>query len=312
MGKSNPRSFLRGRRIRVTRLDECFRPVYGEDSVAVTKGFVSVAYTANTIDSDEINQTNASGEVCIYEPSQPSLTGYGVEIVFCEVDPEVFSLITGQEVYLDEDGNAIGFSVGTDIDIADSRFAFELWMGTKGSDTCSDPTAQGNYGYLLLPALQGGIVGGFTVENGAVNFTITGATTRDGNQWGKGPFNVMMVGGQPAPLLTALNPKKHLLLIGTTVAPPEPYAGTRPLLDPDATPITAVVAAEGTSPMEAAITFTGASTAPVHVEFGDGTWDYVEPGTAGVTHVYAANGTYTVRASSNGTWVQSSVTIPFP
>ena len=309
---SKPKTYLRGRRIRATRLDACFRPVYGEDSQAVTKGFVSVGYTANTVDSDEINQTNASGEICIYEPSQPSLTGYTVEIVFCEVDPEMFSLITGQEVYLDGDGNAIGFSVGTDIDIAESRFAFELWLGTKASDVCSDPNAQGDYGYLLLPALQGGIVGDFTVENGAVNFTITGATTRDGNQWGNGPYNVMMVGGVPAPLLTPLSPKKHLLLIGTTVAPPEPFAGTRPLLDPEATPITAVVGVEGSSPTETDFTFTGGSTDPVWIEFGDGTWDYILEGSTGASHVYAANGTYQVRASSNNTWVTTTVTIPWP
>jgi hypothetical protein len=312
MRKSQSTSYLQGRRIRMTRLDACFRPVYGDDSVAVSKGFVSVSYTANTVESDEINQQNASGEVCLYEPSQPSLTGYGVEIVFCEVDPELFSLVTGQEVYLDGDGNPIGFSVGTDIDISESRFAFELWMGTKKTDTCANPNAQGKYGYLLLPALQGGIVTDFEVQNGAINFTITGAATRDGNQWGKGPFNVMLVGGNPAPLVTAISPQKHLLLINVEVAPPEPYVGTRPLMDPEATPITAIVAAEGASPMEAAFTFTGGSTDPVWTEFGDGTWDFVEPGSAGASHVYAANGTYTVRATSNGTWVQTTVTVPFP
>ena len=309
---SNSTAYLRGRRIRVTKLDGCFRPVYGEDSQAVSKEFTEVTYTANTIDSDEINQQNASGEVCIFEPSQPSLTGYTVDITFCKVDPEMFALITGQEVYLDGDGNSIGFSVGTDIDIADSRFGFELWMGTKGTDVCADPTAQGSFGYLLLPALQGGIVGDISVTNGAINFTITGATTRDGNQWGSGPYDVMMVAGVPAPLLTPLSPQKHLLLINTSVAPPEPFVGTRPLLDPDSTAITAITAAEGTSPTEAVFTFTGATTDPVWVEFGDGTWDYVEAGTSGATHVYATNGTFTARASTNGTWVETQVTIPFP
>ena len=39
---------------------------------------------------------NAAGEVCVFEPSETSFTGYGVEISFCEVDVELFSLATGQ------------------------------------------------------------------------------------------------------------------------------------------------------------------------------------------------------------------------
>lgn len=302
---------VKGRRMRATRLDGCGRIVYGEDSQAVSKGFVSVAWEANTLDSDEINQTNAAGERCIYEPAETELVGYTLTAVFCEVDPELFSLITGQRVYLDENGDAIGFTINTKINLNDRGYALEVWTGAPKGDACTDPTAAGRFGYFLAPFLVGGYIDGYTVENGAINFTITGAKTRDGNQWGEGPYNVMSVGGQPAPLLTPLDPNDHKLLIWVTVAPPEPFYGTRPVLDPAMTPISAVVAVEGTSPTEASLTFTGASAAPVQVDFGDGTWDYVEPGTAGATHVYSSNGTYTVRASSNGTWVETAVTIPF-
>jgi hypothetical protein len=41
-------SLVKGRRIRLTRLDACGRPVYGESSAVVSKGFISVAFTANT------------------------------------------------------------------------------------------------------------------------------------------------------------------------------------------------------------------------------------------------------------------------
>lgn len=305
-------SLVRGRRIRVTKVDACGRPVYGDDSQAVSKGFISVGFTANMTNSDEVNQTNASGESCIYEPSEPSLRGYGVEIQFCEVDPELFSLVTGQEVYLDANGDAIGLSIGTDIEVSDQAFALELWAGSPAVDACVDPNAQGTFGYLLMPYLKGGVVGDFSVTNGAVTFTITGATTRDGNAWGRGPYNMMLSAGVPAPLVTALHPKKHVLMILVDVAPPEIFTGARPLLDPDSTPITAIVATEGGSPSEADFVFTGASTAPVWIDFGDDEWDYVAPGTAGSSHTYAANGTYTVTASSNGTFITASVVIPFP
>lgn len=310
---SQGRGAVRGRRIRVTRVDGCGRPIFGEDSQAVSKGFISVAWTANTIESEEINQTNANGERCIYEPAEPELTGYTLEMQFCEVDPELFSLVTGQRVYYDGDGMAIGIAVNTDVSLEDRGFALEVWAGAPAGDACVNPNAQGSFGYFLAPYLKGGILGDYTVENGAVTFTITGATTRNGNGWGSGPYNVMLNGGVPAPLVTPLEPNDHKLLIWVGVAPPELFYGTRPVLDPEATPISAVVATEGSSPTEADFAFTGASAGvPVWVEFGDGTWDYIANGTDGASHVYAENGTYTVRASSNGTWVTTTVEIPFP
>ncbi len=309
---SKGRGAVKGRRIRATRLDGCGRVVYGEASQAVSKGFVSVAWTANTIDTDEINQQNAAGERCIYEAAESELTGYTLTLVFCEVDPEMFSLITGQRVYLDENGDAIGFAINTDVKLSDQGWALEVWAGAPATDACDNPTAQGEFGYFLAPYLRGGILSDYTIENGAVNFTITGAVTRNGNRWGVGPYDVMMNGGVPGPLITPLEPNDHKLLIWVTVAPPEPFYGTRPVLDPEATPITAVAGVVGDSPMEADFTFTGAAAdVPVWIDFGDGSWDYVPSGVTGASHVYAANGTYTVRATSNGTWVTSQVVIPF-
>src|SRR5687768_3194952 len=186
-------SLVKGRRIRVTSLDACGRPIYGDDSQVVSKGFISVAFTANTTESDEINVTNAAGEVCVYEAAVTSLVGYGIEIAFCEVDPELFALVTGQPVVLAADGTTvIGFDVDTKIGLENSNFALELWAGSPTGDACATEGAQGSFGYLLLPFLTGGILGDFTVENGSVTFTLTGANTKEGNAWGTGPYNVML------------------------------------------------------------------------------------------------------------------------
>jgi len=302
-------SLVKGRRIRVTKLDGCGRPVYGENSQAVSSGFISVALTANTTESDEINVTNAAGEVCVFEPSTTSLTGYGVEIQFCEVDPDLFALITGQDPYGTAD-NIVGFTVNTKLKASDSGFALELWAGSASGDACSDAGAQGNYGYMLLPFLQGGIIGDFTVENAAVTFTITGANTRDGNGWGVGPYeDVFVQGAALTALPQALDPNDALLTILTTAAPPEAACGTRPLLDPTITPVTAVTAT--VAGMTASFAPDPADlVAPFYYEFGDGTWDYTEPSVMGaIQHTYAKPGTYTVKVSTNGEWVTTPVTI---
>lgn len=313
---SKPGKSMEGHTIRATSVDACGRVVYGESSQAVSEGFISVAWTANTSDVAEIVQENARGQRCIYRRAKTSLTGYTVTITFCEVDPELFSLITGQRVYLDANGDAVGFAINTDVDLGDRGFALEVWTGSPPSeDGCTNPNAAGRWGYFLAPFLKGGLLGDYSVENGAINFTIQGATTEDGNAWGVGPYNVMLDGaGQPAPLNTPLLAKDHKLMIWVEVAPPEAFYGTRPVLDPSTTALTALAVTEGTGPTEAVFAFTGSTAdGPVWIDFGDGQWDYVANGTTGSTHSYATNGTYTARASSNGrTWVTSQVVIPFP
>lgn len=301
-------SYLRGRRLRLTRTDGCGRPVYGEDSSVVTKGMTTVAYTANTTESEEISVTNAAGEVCVFEPAEVTVTGYSVEISFCEVDPELFSMVTGQEVYLDAFGNAIGFTVDTQKSLEAQGFALELWMGAGAADACAEG-GTGKYGYLALPYLKGGILGDFTVENGAVTFTITGGSTRDGNAWGVGPYSDIMLTSLsvPGPLITPLTSTQHLLLIQTDVAPPEPACGARPLLDPEETVLTSITGTEAAA-YEVDFTTTPAATSPVYWDFGDGTWDYVSaPGATSHTYPTAVGVEYTARASTNGVWVETTV-----
>lgn len=301
-------TLVRGRRMRVYRLDFCGRRVYGADSQAVSKGFVSIGLTANTTESSEISVEDADGEVIVLEPAEENLAGYGAEIVFRQVDPEMFAIITGQNPYLDYNGDAIGFSVNTKIKA--KRFALEVWAGVHGGDACENPEAQGDFGYMLLPHLKGGIVGDITVENGAINFTITGARSLDGNYWGTGAFPVVLnAASTPALLPTALDRDDHFLAITTGVAPPEVVCGARPLLDPTELPLTAVAG----SVVGSTATFTPTPAdvvAPAYYDFGDGEFEYLAEGAmAATTHTYAAPGEYKVKATTNNITVETTVTV---
>ncbi len=313
---TKPLSFVKGRRLRATRLDTCGRPVYGDDSQVVTKGVISVGYTANTTETDEINVPDMSGEVCVYEAAVTQLVGYAVEIQFCRVDPELLSLITGQPVVLGSDGNTvIGFDIDTKIALTNSNFALELWAGAPSSGSACLPGATGNFGYILLPFVSNGILGDFTVENGAVTFTITGANTLEGNAWGVGPYKDIMLDDSvtpvPGPMSTPVSTTVALRTILVDLAPPEPQDGARPLLDPSVASLTSIAGVEGDNPQTAEFTTTPAATGPVYWQFGDGTWDYVAaPGAT--EHEYDSPGTYTVSAQQNGKTVTTTVTVPFP
>lgn len=222
-------SLIRGRRMRVTQVDNCGNPLVG-GQFAVSKGFISIAFTANTNEIDAIEVTNANGETCASEPARSEFTGYGLEFTFCDVDPCIFSMMTGQPTVEDAGGDVVGFRMNSKISTSDYAFALEVWMGSPGS-ACEG--VAGAYGYLLLPFVRAGVIGDFTIENAAVNFVVTGASTQDGNTWGSGPYDVVDDGtGTAGPLPEPLDAYDHLYQVYSTVAPPEPTEGCSPIVGP--------------------------------------------------------------------------------
>jgi hypothetical protein len=214
--------------MRATRLDTCGRIKSSGSSAIVSDGFVSVALTSTTVETDAITQTNAAGRQCINEPSDPQWTNFGVAITFCQVDPELYSMMTGQPVVYDSAGDAVGFQVNSDVRTSDANFALEVWSGA-GSGVACEEDAAGSFGYSLLPFITGGVIGDFTIENAAVTFTVTNARTKDGTAWGVGPYDVVpAAGGVASPLLKALSTKNHLHVQYTTIAPPEPACAVIP------------------------------------------------------------------------------------
>lgn len=215
-------TLVRGRAMRVTRLNACGDPVLGPASTVASEGFISVGLTANTEEGETISQANANGKICILDEPAPTFTGYSVEVQFCNVDPDLYALMTGQSIVTDDAStpNTVGFQVNSDVSLDDSGFALELWSSVPGA-ACGD-TGDPSYGYMLIPFLKGGVIGDFTIENAAITFTITGANSKDGNSWGVGPYDVIKdSSGAPGPLLEELPTTNHLHMQLTTQPPPD-------------------------------------------------------------------------------------------
>lgn len=222
-GQSFP--LVRGRTMRLTKLDGCCQPLGGADGTVVTEGFVSVALSTEITEGEEITVINANGQTCVRDVAPDEFNGYTVEITFCEVQPCVFSMLTGQPVIEDGGGDPIGFRMNSDIVAQDSGFALEVWMGVPGV-ACTGDT--GAFGYMLLPCLSGGVIGDFTIENAAITFTVTGASTKDGNGWGVGPY-------VDTPLNDPLDVNDHLAVVFTETTPPDETDGCETLVLPTAT-----------------------------------------------------------------------------
>jgi hypothetical protein len=212
-------SLVRGRVMRVTRLDACGKVIPGAESAIVSDGFITVGLTAQTDEGTTISVTNAAGDICILDEPCPTFTGYEIAIEFCGVNPTLYKLLTGQNSVLDSAGNSVGFRMNSDVNACNVGFALEVWSQVPTS-VC-EPGSGTNYGYFLVPFSKGGIISDFTIGNDVVNFSLAGTKSKDGSAWGVGPYNVISgAGGSPAPLALAINPADHLHMQLTTVPPP--------------------------------------------------------------------------------------------
>jgi hypothetical protein len=217
---------LQGSTLRVTRLDVCGNPEFGDCAYGVSDGYVSATITPNTEEGERFLQRTASGRAIVNQRGAPILNWYDVSIQFQEVDPELFTILTGLDPYYDDQDRVIGFPV-TESQFATANFALELWMGNaEEACTGADPF----YGYNLLPwVTEGALAEDITITNDLITFTVVGRT-RKGTPWGVGPYDVVVLeNGDPSPLYTAIPDDTHHLPIWTQLAPPEAECGCQSL-----------------------------------------------------------------------------------
>lgn len=218
---------VRGTRMRLTRLDECCAvlPVATPCAYLVSKGFVSVAYSPEISEAEEIELKNASGDVCVSDPGCDVVKWVNLTLSLCNVDPDILNFVTGSPIVLDIGGNNVGNRIQSG-KACETNFALEVWTDIPGA-VCSSSAAK-QYGYFLAPCIGGGVLGDWTIENDALNLELT-AKARSGSSWGNGPWDVddstVAAGIVPGPLLTPIGATDMIDLHMTTVPPPDETAG---------------------------------------------------------------------------------------
>jgi hypothetical protein len=175
---------IKGKTVRLTRLDECGDVIEGSCSTLVSDCFVSVTMTGEYEAGEEFIQKNAWGELCINDKDPDILKRVSVAIQFAEINPDALDIIAQANPVI-SGGNTIGASFGTDINA--SSFALEVWTKRTGVD-CTTPGTQ-DYGYFLAPFIRNGKVDGdITIENGALTITLMGEAFPASASWGAGPY----------------------------------------------------------------------------------------------------------------------------
>jgi hypothetical protein len=214
---------IQGTTMRVQSVNSCGTPLTGSCVSATSTGFVSVEMQDQVESGQEIIVMNAAGLLCVNEKSPKQLKWIDVTITFCNVDPEMFGLITGSTLVLNDAATpaAVGFQTRTS-NYAAGAFGLEVWTNMSAAACVTLGTfSLVPYGYFLMPNVVEGTVGDLKIENGAVSFTVSGRT-KQGANWGLGPKNVLanMTTGIAEKLLVALPSDTHRHLQWTYLAPP--------------------------------------------------------------------------------------------
>lgn len=215
-------------RVRVTKLNSCGLPITGCSTV-VSDGIISIGMTKEYEDRQEFFVKNGDGVFCVAETNPPVLKWINLELTFCNVDPEMFNIMSAEPLVMDDAviPNATGFST-EEGSAANANFAFEGWtrLSGNGGVACSGGV---EYGYVLFPWVVEGTIGDITFENGAANFTLSGRTHRD-SPWGLGPYFVDYSDNPagsttPIRLLTPIGSRQHHRMFTTRLAPPTATCG---------------------------------------------------------------------------------------
>lgn len=222
---------VKGKTLRLSKINGCGMPIAGARNRLVTNGYVSLSLTAVMKDAADLTQDNAEGLTCFEDRTAPERRWYTPALELCGVDPDVVTMLTGWETILDGALDVVGFRDDKKIE-SDFGIAMELWTSGKSEDDCPDipdsdailsATGSGRkYGYFLFGGTEW-MPGDITIGASVATLTLTGKTIALPH-WGKGPYNVLTANGLPGGvanrLSTATSKKEHLTVFRTALAPP--------------------------------------------------------------------------------------------
>lgn len=175
---------IKGKVVRLTRLDECGVPVIGSCSTLVSECFVSVTLSPEFEEGDEYLEKNAWGEACILDKNADFIKWINVSINFAEINPDALDIITAANPVTSA-GSVIGASYGQSMN--EAAFALEVWTKRTNATTCS--TSAPEWGYFVVPFVRNGrLDGDVTIENAALTLSMVGQGWPAPTAWDETPY----------------------------------------------------------------------------------------------------------------------------
>lgn len=137
-------SIVRGCQVRFTALDECGVPVPESEpfSRISSDAYVSLNFSPDVEEGEEIEIKNLKGEICVYEKACDILKGYDVDIELCGTPLHLITMLTGSTGLVDpaNPDTVTGMWIPDQVDqeACNRSFAMEVWARSAKQGSCSD------------------------------------------------------------------------------------------------------------------------------------------------------------------------------
>lgn len=205
---------IKGKRVRITRLDECGDVVVGSCTTVVSDCFVSVTLTPEIEAGEEYLVKSAWGDLCISDRDSDRIKWVNISVEFAELDPDALDIMTNAQSVI-TGGNTIGASYGQQTQ--EAGFALEVWTKRTGAD-CGVGASQ-EWGYFVVPFVRNGRVDGdLTIENGALTVSVVGEGFPAPASWDETPY-------ASNPFVESFPAGDLFGMVVTTVQPPTATVG---------------------------------------------------------------------------------------
>lgn len=168
MGTSLCVTPIKGRVIRVIKLDACGNVVTGASSaMVVADGFISVKATPQYEDGTEFTKKRADGQLCVNQKDPGQLKRINLESLFCVLDPDLRVVMDGARLL--QTSGVTGTGAAFNDSINTNRFSLEIWQNVAGRNACNS-SGQQQYVYWAFPNLGNAQVQDFTAQNDALEW----------------------------------------------------------------------------------------------------------------------------------------------
>ena len=189
-------SSINGQFIRVTRLNADGTLATSVSASYGMKSFISVSFTPEYEEGDEITQKNAAGEVCATFQSPDTLKRVTLEVAICDPDPE-FTWVAAGGTLLTTAGKNVGWkSPAQGIDALPYGVALDVWSLAINNGKAA--TTGGRYWHWVFPYAMLRPSGDRVIENGLLANTFEGWGVGNSG-YGDGADNQWLWGAPDSP-----------------------------------------------------------------------------------------------------------------
>lgn len=176
---------IKGRVMRIIKLDVCGNPVTGASSaVIVMDGFVSMKATPVYEDGTEYVKKRADGTLCVNTKDPGQLKRVTMDGEWCVMDPD--AIVTKNGARLLSSGVTGTGAVVNNLQPLSAHYSLELWQAISGVNACTFAGAQ-QYVYWAFPNVTNCQIQDFTFQNDVFDWKETSEAFAAGLLWGTAP-----------------------------------------------------------------------------------------------------------------------------